>query len=164
MLEVDEDSRLGREILPGGTRYGAATGPRATSLPTSTKLRSSARRAGSPPLRNFQFRLPGPRIPPQYEILVAGALRRLWQRRPLLRWPAPLAKSRIPKSNISAPGEPVSAECNPLEERFFVGLRLTHGIRPEPREWQLFGEPIAALSNRVCSKPMEACCASPAAA
>jgi oxygen-independent coproporphyrinogen-3 oxidase len=38
--------------------------------------------------------------------------------------------------------QPVSVERNPLEERFFVGLRLTQGIRPEPREWEYFGEPI----------------------
>src|ERR1035441_601606 len=36
--------------------------------------------------------------------------------------------------------QPVSVERNPLEERFFVGLRLTQGIRPEPREWEDFGE------------------------
>jgi coproporphyrinogen III oxidase-like Fe-S oxidoreductase len=28
------------------------------------------------------------------------------------------------------------------EERFFVGLRLTEGIRPEPEEWQKFAAPI----------------------
>jgi len=38
--------------------------------------------------------------------------------------------------------QPVSVERNPLEERLFVGLRLTQGIRPEPLEWEHFGEPI----------------------
>jgi len=28
------------------------------------------------------------------------------------------------------------------EERFFVGLRLTAGMRPEPEEWVRFDEPI----------------------
>jgi oxygen-independent coproporphyrinogen III oxidase len=38
--------------------------------------------------------------------------------------------------------QPASVQPDPLEERFFVGLRLTQGIRPEPREWERFGEPI----------------------
>jgi oxygen-independent coproporphyrinogen-3 oxidase len=29
-----------------------------------------------------------------------------------------------------------------VEERFFVGLRLTEGIRPEPDEWRRFDGPI----------------------
>ena len=36
----------------------------------------------------------------------------------------------------------MSVERSALEERFFVGLRLTQGIRPEPREWKHFSEPI----------------------
>jgi coproporphyrinogen III oxidase-like Fe-S oxidoreductase len=28
------------------------------------------------------------------------------------------------------------------DERFFVGLRLMQGIRPEPEEWRRFEEPI----------------------
>ncbi len=37
---------------------------------------------------------------------------------------------------------PVSSVRDPLEEHFFVGLRLTRGIRPEAHEWQYFHEPI----------------------
>jgi oxygen-independent coproporphyrinogen-3 oxidase len=54
-----------------------------------------------------------------------------------LRWRNP----ESPNEYLGA-WEPVSVECNPLEERFFVGLRLTQGIRPEPREWERFGGPI----------------------
>jgi oxygen-independent coproporphyrinogen III oxidase len=37
---------------------------------------------------------------------------------------------------------PGSFEANLAEEHFFVGLRLTAGIRPEPEEWRRFAEPI----------------------
>jgi oxygen-independent coproporphyrinogen-3 oxidase len=36
----------------------------------------------------------------------------------------------------------VSSARDPLEEHFFVGLRLTRGIHPEPHEWRHFREPI----------------------
>jgi oxygen-independent coproporphyrinogen-3 oxidase len=32
--------------------------------------------------------------------------------------------------------------ANQAEERFFVGLRLAEGIRPQPEEWLRFDEPI----------------------
>jgi oxygen-independent coproporphyrinogen-3 oxidase len=35
-----------------------------------------------------------------------------------------------------------STPANRAEERFFVGLRLTDGIRPEPGEWTRFEGPI----------------------
>jgi oxygen-independent coproporphyrinogen-3 oxidase len=38
------------------------------------------------------------------------------------------------------PGE--SSASHPEEERFFVGLRLMEGIRPEPNEWERYAEPI----------------------
>jgi oxygen-independent coproporphyrinogen-3 oxidase len=33
-------------------------------------------------------------------------------------------------------------EAKPIEERFFVGLRLTSGIQPAPEEWRQYEEPI----------------------
>jgi coproporphyrinogen III oxidase-like Fe-S oxidoreductase len=53
-------------------------------------------------------------------------------------------------SNPESPAEYVDAPpgCGqakapaPPDERFFVGLRLTGGIRPEPAEWRRFREPI----------------------
>jgi len=35
-----------------------------------------------------------------------------------------------------------SVKADLFSERFFVGLRMTEGIRPEPAEWQRFEEPI----------------------
>jgi coproporphyrinogen III oxidase-like Fe-S oxidoreductase len=34
------------------------------------------------------------------------------------------------------------ARARLTEERFFLGLRLTAGIRPAPHEWQRFSRPI----------------------
>ena len=39
-------------------------------------------------------------------------------------------------------GSGAQAKACPTEERFFVGLRLAEGIRPEPEEWRRFAEPI----------------------
>ena len=41
--------------------------------------------------------------------------------------------------------KPVRAATTPAnrsEEKFFVGLRLSEGVRPEPQEWERFDEPI----------------------
>ena len=53
----------------------------------------------------------------------------------------------IPLSSGIKPGAPPAALANAIdaaltEERFFVGLRLTEGIRPAPEEWQRFAAPI----------------------
>jgi coproporphyrinogen III oxidase-like Fe-S oxidoreductase len=37
--------------------------------------------------------------------------------------------------------------ANPAEERFFVGLRLSEGIRPQPEEWCKFDAPITRFVN-----------------
>ena len=39
-------------------------------------------------------------------------------------------------------GVPESVPAHPREERFFVGLRLSEGIRPLPEEWRRFEAPI----------------------
>jgi oxygen-independent coproporphyrinogen-3 oxidase len=53
--------------------------------------------------------------------------------------------------NVEAPGEYVECEspridsvrANLDEEKFFVGLRLSKGIRPSPEEWTRYRLPIA---------------------
>jgi HemN C-terminal domain len=70
--------------------------------------------------------------------------------------PAPFAAWRyvgqaiqpaIPLSSGIKPGASPAAfeaalEAALSEERFFVGLRLTEGIRPAPEEWLRFADPI----------------------
>ena len=87
MLEVDEDSRLGAEILLGGKRYGATDDAFRTTLTADfTKSPSNGWRRWGFALRDLQLRPSRLRIAAQLEILAAGTLRRLWRRRTLLRW------------------------------------------------------------------------------
>ena len=142
MLEVDDDSRLGREILAGGARYGA--GDRPSEELTADLYEMAVERLAA---------LGRPR----YEIsnfAVAGHESRhnlkYWNLEPYtgfgadahsfdgrLRW-------QNPESVTEYLGKwsPLSSVRDPLEEHFFVGLRLTTGIRPETREWLHFREPI----------------------
>jgi oxygen-independent coproporphyrinogen-3 oxidase len=142
MLEVDEDSRLGREILAGGTRYGA--GDRPSGDLTADLYEIAVERLAALGLRRYEIsNFAVPRHESRHNM-------KYWLLEPYagfgsdahsfdgrLRW-------RSPESLDEYLGawQPVSVERNSLEERFFVGLRLTQGIRPEPREWEHFGEPI----------------------
>ena len=50
----------------------------------------------------------------------------------------------------SGPRREDVTEANPTAERFFVGLRRSEGITPEPAEWAHWGEPIARfLADRL---------------
>jgi oxygen-independent coproporphyrinogen-3 oxidase len=142
MLEVDEDSRLGREILAGGTRYGAADRPSGDL--TADLYEMAVERLAALGLDRYEisnFAVPGhaSRHNMKYWLLepYAGFGSDAHSFDGRLRW-------QNPESSIEYLGawKPVSVERNPMEERFFVGLRLTQGMRPEPREWERFGEPI----------------------
>ena len=144
MLEVDEDSRLGKEKLLGGMRYGAMDTPsedltadlyeiavgRLAEMGIARYEISNFARPGMESRHNLKYW----RLEP-YAGFGAdahsfdGTLR--WQNVESPREYAERAEPRL---------ETVMARCD--EERFFVGLRLTGGIRPAPREWQRFAEPI----------------------
>ena len=142
MLEVDDDSRLGREILSGGARYGAADRP--SEELTADLYESAVERLaalGRPRYEISNFAVPGheSRHNLKYWNLEPyagfGADAHSFDGR--LRW-------QNPESVIAYLGDwrPVSSERDPLEEHFFVGLRLAQGIRPEAHEWAHFHEPI----------------------
>jgi oxygen-independent coproporphyrinogen-3 oxidase len=142
MLEVDEDSRLGREILSGGTRYGA--GDRPSGDLTADLYETAVERLAALGLGRYEisnFAIPGhaSRHNMKYWLLepYAGFGSDAHSFDGRLRWQNPESVNEY----LGA-WQPVSVERDPLEERFFVGLRLTQGIRPEPREWECFGEPI----------------------
>jgi oxygen-independent coproporphyrinogen III oxidase len=142
MLEVDEDSRLGREILSGGTRYGA--GERPSSDLTADLYEMAVERLAALGLSRYEisnFAMPGheSRHNMKYWLLepYAGFGSDAHSFDGRLGWQNPESLNAY----LGA-WKPVSVERNPLEERFFVGLRLTRGIRPAPREWERFGEPI----------------------
>ena len=131
MLEVDEDSRLGREILSGGTRYGAGDRP-SGDLTADLYL-------GRYEISNFAIPGHASRHNMKYWLLepYAGFGSDAHSFDGRLRWQNPESVNEY-----LGVWQPVSVERDPLEERFFVGLRLTQGIRPEPREWEHFGGPI----------------------
>jgi oxygen-independent coproporphyrinogen III oxidase len=137
MLEIDEDSRLGKEILLGGARYGAAEIPgddqiaefyeiaveRLEGLGIRRYEISNFARSGFESRHNLKYW----RLEPYAGFGVDahsfdGAMRR-----------------RNPETvREYLEGGPVeSTAANIAEERFFVGLRLREGIAPRPEEWRL---------------------------
>jgi oxygen-independent coproporphyrinogen-3 oxidase len=144
MLEVDDDSRLGRELRLGGVRYGAADAP--SDELTADLYEIAAERLAQMGIRRYEisnFARPG--MESRHNL-------KYWLLEPYLgfgadahsfdghsRW----SNAESPQEYVAAPRAPGAEErsCS-ADERFFVGLRLTGGIRPEPAEWQRFHEPI----------------------
>ncbi len=148
LFEVDEDSRLGKEVLLGGSRYGAAAVP--TDDLSADLYETAVERLGAMGILRYEisnFALSG------YE---SRHNLKYWQLEPYIgfgldahsfdgrfRWGNP---DTLP-AYFAARETPDAAWCerveaNTSEERFFVGLRLTHGIAPTDEEWSRFEEPI----------------------
>jgi oxygen-independent coproporphyrinogen-3 oxidase len=142
MLEIDEDSRLGREILLGGRRFGATQTP-AEEL-TAELYEIAVGRLGALGIPRYEisnFARPG------FESLHNL---KYWRLEPYAGFGADAHSfdgvSR--RQNVESPREYVdrwrggqsplhsTSEARPGEERFFVGLRLTQGIRLSPDDWQ----------------------------
>jgi oxygen-independent coproporphyrinogen-3 oxidase len=140
MLEVDEDSRLGKEILLGGRRYGAPDTP--SDELTAQLYETAVERLAAMGL-------------PRYEISNFGKPSRhnlkYWKLEPYAGFGADAHSfdGKVRRANPESVTDYLakrgacSIEANALEERFFVGLRLSEGIRPRPEEWRHFREPIA---------------------
>ena len=153
MLEVDQDSRLGREIEAGGTRYGAGAAPPEDAV--AGFYEEAVGRLERMGLRRYEisnFARPGFesahnlkywRLEP-YRGFGADAhscdgLRRWWN--------VETAQEYVKR--FQAGESPVDGEepARPAEERFFVGLRLAAGIEPDPQEWDRFAAPIRRLTD-----------------
>lgn len=142
MLEIDEDSRLGKEMLLGGVRYGAMDTPsedataafyelaveRLAALGIARYEISNFARPGFESLHNLKYWTLEP-----YAGFGADAHSFDGQR----RWSNPESALEY----VEAHGEPVRSPADP-SEKFFVGLRLMSGIRPSPAEWRLYEQPI----------------------
>jgi oxygen-independent coproporphyrinogen III oxidase len=148
MLEVDADSRLGGEILRGGGKYGADEAPdedrvaelyetavdRLAALGILRYEISNFARPGRQSLHNLKY----------------------WRGEAYAGFGADAHSfdGRLRRSNVESPAEYLSRiragqspllaseTARPDQERFFVGLRLAEGIRPEEAEWLRFREPI----------------------
>ncbi len=147
IFEIDDDSRLGKEILIGGNRYGAARVP-PDDLTAEFYERAVARlsRQG---LKRYE---------------ISNFAREGWESRHNLkywrlepyagfgldahsfeggqRWSNPdtleAYLERVPKE---------ISPSDPSEEHFFIGLRLMDGIQPSAEEWLRFARPIEKWLN-----------------
>ncbi|MFL6452032.1 MAG: radical SAM family heme chaperone HemW [Bryobacteraceae bacterium] len=146
LFEVDEDSRLGKEILTGGTRYSAGFLPSEDAA--AEFYESGVDRLSALGYRRYEisnFAQPG---------FESVHNLKYWHLEPYVgfgldahsydrnfRWGNPdnlQAYLRYSESGNAGEREKVDA----VEERFFVGLRLTDGIRPTAAEWSRFASPI----------------------
>jgi len=148
MLEIDEDSRLGNEVLLNGKRYGAPEIP-------SDELTVEMYEAAVDELRGMGIH--------RYEIsnfarpgFESAHNLKYWRLEPYLGFGADAHSfdGTLRFQNVESPAEYVerirrgecpklsSIQANQDEERFFVGLRLTEGIRPKADEWARFEAPI----------------------
>ncbi len=148
LFEVDADSRLGNEVLLGGSRYGADCVP---SDDLGAELYESAvERFDSMGLLRYEIS--------NFARLGSESRHNLkyWQLEPYIGFglDAHSFDGRYRWGNAGAldayftarenPGDAPSerTETNASEERFFVGLRLTKGIAPSDEEWSRYAEPI----------------------
>jgi oxygen-independent coproporphyrinogen-3 oxidase len=132
MLEVDDDSRLGREMLLGGVRYGASDVPEEGAIAEFYETAvSRLRQAGLQRYEISNFALPGHESVHNLKY---------WQREPYLGFGADAHSfdGEMRWSNAESPVDYLDgrtgedrAPSNPDEERFFLGLRLMEGVEAE---------------------------------
>lgn len=144
IFEMDEDSRLGRELLLGGSKYGAG------EMPPDDRVAEFYERAVE---RLHQLGIH------RYEIsnfsldgLESRHNLKYWQLEPYVgfgvdahsfdghrRWSNPDSLAEYLDDDKHMP-EVTTTDRG--EEHFFVGLRLMNGIEPTQSEWTRFAEPI----------------------
>ena len=154
MLEVDEDSRLGREVIAGGTRYHAHFVPdEEATADFYVAACESLEAAGIAQYEISNFARPGSES--RHNL-------KYWTRQPylgfgvdahsMLKSPTPDAEAvRFATADVlekyvagSSAQKIAISTANALEERFFLGLRLNRGV--DLREVAAdFGQP--ALDN-----------------
>jgi oxygen-independent coproporphyrinogen III oxidase len=148
ILEVDEDSRLGREVLSGGARYGA---PAVASEGLQVELYENAverlERMGLPRYEISNFARPGRES-------IHNA--KYWSREPYIGFGADAHSFDGAERwwNVESPSEyvdrwrqgmPARLESRPAiegEERLFLGLRMMRGV--EEREFAASDKLVAA--------------------
>jgi len=148
MLEIDEDSRLGSEVLLNGKRYGAPEIPSDELIAELyEKAVTELARLGIRRYEISNFALPG------FESLHNL---KYWRLESYLGFGADAhsfdgaarfenvesAKDYVDRFRARQSPRLPALAANRDEERFFVGLRLSDGIQPEPAEWARYQEPI----------------------
>jgi oxygen-independent coproporphyrinogen-3 oxidase len=145
MLEIDEDSRLGSEVLLNGKRYGAREIP-SEDLTVDLYEMAAGRLAslGIPRYEISNFARPG--WESKHNL-------KYWRLEPYVGFGADahsfdgLRRSQNAESVAEYVERelPVTGEtaANLEEEKFFVGLRLAEGVRPSVEEWRRYAAPIS---------------------
>ncbi len=143
IFEVDEDSRLGKEALLGGIRYGASLLP-SDDLTAELYERAVDRLAkiGIARYEISNFARPG--FESKHNL-------KYWRLEPYIgfgldahsfdngrRWSNPDTLEAFFKQESEG-----AISTDHSEEHFFVGLRLSSGIQPSADEWSRFATPIA---------------------
>ena len=129
MLEVDEDSRLGRELLVLGSRYGAGDVPAEDAI--ADFYEAAVERLARLGLERYEisnFARPG--FESRHNL-------KYWKREPYLgfgadahsfdgtqRWQNPESAADY----VAAPAAIARVPAEPLSESFFLGLRLREGV------------------------------------
>mgnify|MGYP002778291367 CR=1 FL=1 len=145
ILEVDEDSRLGQELMLGGVRYGALDVPSEERIVEFYETAVERLRAmGIERYEISNFARPGSES--RHNL-------KYWQLEPYVGFGADAhsfdGRTRwqnveTAKEYVEAAGSVVASreEANVAEERFFVGLRLMQGVKPDPAEWARWQDAI----------------------
>jgi oxygen-independent coproporphyrinogen-3 oxidase len=153
MLEIDEDSRLGAEILRGGKRYGASEAP--TEDEAAALYEEAVDRLGAMGIPRYEisnFARPG--CESRHNL-------KYWKLEPYAGFGADAHSfdGVLRRRNVESAGEYVErmergqSPCaavepaHPEEERFFLGLRLSAGMRPTEEEWRRFETPIRRFAE-----------------
>ncbi len=144
MFEIDEDSRLGSEVLLNGQRYGASAMP---SEDLTVELYEAAverlLRLGIPRYEISNFSRPG--WESKHNL-------KYWRLEPYVGFGADAhsfdgAKRWQNEETVAGyidSTQPISEEpANLEEERFFVGLRLSEGVAATAEEWQRYEQPLS---------------------
>jgi len=132
MLEVDEDSRLGRELLVLGSRYGAGEVPNEDAI--ADFYEGAVERLAGMGIQRYEisnFARPG--FEPRHNL-------KYWKREPYLgfgadahsfdgdsRWQNPETAADY----VASPRPVERTAADALSEKFFLGLRLSEGIESD---------------------------------
>jgi oxygen-independent coproporphyrinogen-3 oxidase len=141
MLEVDEDSRLGKEMLLGGVRYGAADTPSEDAIAAFYEAAvERLSRIGIVRYEISNFARPG--FESRHNL-------KYWLLEPYVGFGADAHSfdGKVRRQNAESPQEYADGASGEAaqagaDERLFVGLRLMRGVRPDEEEWRRFDAPI----------------------
>jgi oxygen-independent coproporphyrinogen-3 oxidase len=145
MLEVDDDSRLGAEILLGGKRYGAADVPSEDRI--ADFYESAVERLGAHGIHRYEIS--------NFARRGAESIHNLkyWRREPYIgfgadahsfdgarRWQnVESAQEYVARSEGGESPRCEESAPDAGEEKFFVGLRLAEGVHADDADWRRFG-------------------------